>query len=202
MCHGQNGEGTQNGPSLIGVGAGAADFYLQTGRMPLTTEKAEAEGGPRQFGQAEIADLDAYVASLGPGPGIPDVSPGDPTSGQELYLQECAACHGSSAVGYTQVGGRTAPSLMNSSPETIAEAIRVGPNTMPQFPESVLDSSQVDDIVGYIQELQRADVRGQGGATIGRLGPVTETLVGFGGVAVLLVVIRLIGKKSPGKRAS
>lgn len=202
MCHGQNGEGTQSAPSLIGVGAAAVDFYLQTGRMPLTTEKAEAEGGPRQFSQAEIADLDAYVASLGPGPDIPDVSPGELTRGRELYLQECAACHGSSAVGYTQVGGRTAPSLMNSSPETIAEAVRVGPNTMPQFPESVLDSSQVDDIASYIQELQRANVRGQGGATIGRLGPVTETLVGFGAVAVLLVVIRLIGKKSAGKRAS
>jgi ubiquinol-cytochrome c reductase cytochrome c subunit len=202
MCHGESGEGTQNGPSLIGVGAAAADFYLQTGRMPLTTEQAEAEGGPRKFSEAQIADLDAYVASLGPGPGIPGVSAGELTSGRELYLQECAACHGSSAVGYTQVGGRTAPSLMNSSPETIAEAIRVGPNTMPQFPEDVLDAAQVNDIVSYVRALQHPSVRGQGGATIGRLGPVTETLAGFGGVAVLLVVIRLIGKKSPGKRAS
>jgi ubiquinol-cytochrome c reductase cytochrome c subunit len=202
MCHGQSGEGTQSGPSLIGVGAAAADFYLRTGRMPLTTEKAEANGGPVQFDPAQIADLDAYVGSLGPGPTIPDVSPGELTSGRELYLQDCAACHGSSAVGYTQVGGRTAPSLMNSSPETIAEAIRVGPNTMPQFPESVLDKEQVDSIVSYVQQLQHPAVRGQGGATIGRLGPTTETLVGFGGVAVLLVVIRLIGKKSAEKRTS
>jgi ubiquinol-cytochrome c reductase cytochrome c subunit len=202
MCHGQSGEGTQSGPSLIGVGAAAADFYLRTGRMPLTTEKAEANGGPVQFDPAQIADLDAYVGSLGPGPTIPDVSPGELTSGRELYLQECAACHGSSAVGYTQVGGRTAPSLMNSSPVTIAEAIRVGPNTMPQFPESVLDKEQVDSIVSYVQQLQHPAVRGQGGATIGRLGPTTETLVGFGGVAVLLVVIRLIGKKSAEKRTS
>jgi ubiquinol-cytochrome c reductase cytochrome c subunit len=91
---------------------------------------------------------------------------------------------------------------MNSSPETIAEAIRVGPNTMPQFPEDVLDAAQVNDIVSYVRALQHPSVRGQGGATIGRLGPVTETLVGFGGVAVLLVVIRLIGKKSPEKRSS
>jgi ubiquinol-cytochrome c reductase cytochrome c subunit len=202
MCHGQNGEGTQSGPSLIGVGAAAADFYLRTGRMPLTTEQAEADGGPAQFDPAQIADLDAYVASLGPGPTIPDVSPGELTSGRELYLQECAACHGSSAVGYTQVGGRTAPSLLNSSPETIAEAIRVGPNTMPVFPESVLDKEQVDAIASYVQHLQHPDVRGQGGATLGRLGPVTETLVGLGGVAVLLVVIRLIGKRSAEKRAS
>jgi ubiquinol-cytochrome c reductase cytochrome c subunit len=92
--------------------------------------------------------------------------------------------------------------LLNSSPETIAEAIRVGPNTMPQFPENVLDTEQVNDLSTYIQDLQRPSVRGQGGATIGRLGPTTETLVGFGGIAVLLVVIRLIGKKSSEKRSS
>jgi ubiquinol-cytochrome c reductase cytochrome c subunit len=73
---------------------------------------------------------------------------------------------------------------------------------MPQFPESVLDKEQVDSIVSYVQQLQHPAVRGQGGATIGRLGPTTETLVGFGGVAVLLVVIRLIGKKSAEKRTS
>jgi ubiquinol-cytochrome c reductase cytochrome c subunit len=48
-CHGQAGEGTQRAPSLIGVGAAAADFYLQTGRMPLAEEKSQAEPGPRAF---------------------------------------------------------------------------------------------------------------------------------------------------------
>src|SRR4051812_32921991 len=56
-CHGQNGEGTQQGPSLIGVGEAAADFYLQTGRMPLAAQKDQAEPGPRAFSQPDIADL-------------------------------------------------------------------------------------------------------------------------------------------------
>ncbi|HKA03397.1 MAG TPA: cytochrome c, partial [Acidimicrobiales bacterium] len=33
-CHGGNGEGTTRAPTLIGVGAASASFYLTTGRMP------------------------------------------------------------------------------------------------------------------------------------------------------------------------
>ena len=35
-CHGQNGEGTAQGPDLRRVGAASADFQLSTGRMPNT----------------------------------------------------------------------------------------------------------------------------------------------------------------------
>ena len=193
-CHGQHGEGTQIAPSLIGVGAAAADFYLQTGRMPLAAAKDQAEPGPRAFSQPDIADLDAFVGSLGDGPAIPDVSPGDLALGRELFLQNCAACHGGGGAGFTQVGGRYAPSLLDSEPTQIAEAVRVGPLLMPEYPEQVLDAHQVDSIVTYVQQLQGPEDRG--GWSLARLGPVTETLVGFGGLGLMLVVIRLIGKRA------
>jgi ubiquinol-cytochrome c reductase cytochrome c subunit len=193
-CHGQEGEGTQRGPTLIGVGEAAADFYLQTGRMPLAEEKTQAEPGPRAFSQPDIADLDAFVGSLGDGPAMPDVTPGDLGLGRELYLQNCAACHGASGAGFTQVGGRYAPSLLASDPTQVAEAVRVGPLLMPQYPEQVLDAHQVDSIVTYVEQLRDLDDRG--GWSLGRLGPVTETLVGFVGLGLLLVVIRLIGKRA------
>ena len=193
-CHGQEGEGTQRGPTLVGVGAAAADFYLQTGRMPLAEEKAQAEPGPRAFSQPDIADLDAFVGSLGSGPDIPDVSPGDLALGRELYLQNCAACHGAAGAGFTQVGGRYAPSLLDSDPTQVAEAVRVGPLLMPQYPEQVLDPHQVDSIVSYVQQLQA--LPDSGGWSLGRLGPVTETLVGFAGLGLLLVLLRLVGKRA------
>ena len=34
-CHGLQGEGTANGPSLQNAGPAAVDFMLSTGRMPL-----------------------------------------------------------------------------------------------------------------------------------------------------------------------
>jgi ubiquinol-cytochrome c reductase cytochrome c subunit len=193
-CHGQEGEGTQRGPTLVGVGAAAADFYLQTGRMPLAVEKTQAEPGPRAFSQPDIADLDAFVGSLGDGPAIPEVNPGDLALGRELYLQNCAACHGSGGAGFTQVGGRYAPSLLDSDPTQVAEAVRVGPLLMPQYPEQVLDAHQVDSIVTYVQQLQALPDRG--GWSLARIGPVTETLVGFAGLALLLVVLRLVGKRA------
>ncbi|MCZ9340541.1 cytochrome c, partial [Streptomyces sp. TRM76130] len=33
-CHGTGGQGTTDGPSLVGVGAAAVDFQVGTGRMP------------------------------------------------------------------------------------------------------------------------------------------------------------------------
>src|SRR5205823_474092 len=71
-CHGTRGEGSALGPSLIGVGAAAADFELRTGRMPFSGPPgAQAVRKPPAFDDATILDLDAYVASLGNGPAIP-----------------------------------------------------------------------------------------------------------------------------------
>ena len=36
-CHGTGGQGSSDGPSLVGVGAAAVDFQVGTGRMPAAT---------------------------------------------------------------------------------------------------------------------------------------------------------------------
>jgi ubiquinol-cytochrome c reductase cytochrome c subunit len=197
-CHGQQGQGSQRGPSLVGVGAATVDFYLRTGRMPLPWDSVEAQagGGSPKFNPADIA---GYVGSLGSGPPVPDVSPGDPVKGRDLYEQNCASCHAPSGVGYTQVGGRIAPSVLQDDPTAIAEAVRVGPNTMPQFGASVLDDSELDDVVAYVQQLQRPEVGGHGGAQIGRIGAAIEAPVAFAAVVLLCLLARLLGRRSPGK---
>ena len=60
--------GTQKGPPLAGVGAAAVDFQVRTGRMPLAQPGAQAQRKPPVFGDEEVAQLAAYVASLAPGP--------------------------------------------------------------------------------------------------------------------------------------
>src|SRR6478672_7905887 len=78
FCHGQNGEGVltedgnQIGPSLVGVGAAAVDFQVGTGRMPMAQPGAQAPRKDVAYSDDEVAALAAYVASLGPGPAIPD----------------------------------------------------------------------------------------------------------------------------------
>ena len=73
-CHGLSVQGTGNGPSLIGVGAAAVDFQVGTGRMPLAMSGPQAQKRPVQFTEEQIAALAGYVASLAPGPAIPEGS--------------------------------------------------------------------------------------------------------------------------------
>jgi ubiquinol-cytochrome c reductase cytochrome c subunit len=72
-CHGLGADGTASGSSLAGVGAAAVDFQVGTGRMPLAMPGVQA---PRKkdvkFTDEQIAAMAAYVASLAPGPPIPD----------------------------------------------------------------------------------------------------------------------------------
>ena len=48
-CHGMGAGGTQDGPSLVGVGAAAVDFQVGTGRMPMQMNGPQAYKKPAQF---------------------------------------------------------------------------------------------------------------------------------------------------------
>ena len=74
-CHGLAAQGIPGrAPSLHGVGALAADFYLETGRMPLAPPRRSRCARSPAFPQSQIRALIAYVASFG-GPAIPTVTP-------------------------------------------------------------------------------------------------------------------------------
>jgi ubiquinol-cytochrome c reductase cytochrome c subunit len=197
-CHGQQGQGTQRGPTLIGVGAASADFYLSTGRMPITDEQRNPGRGKPAFGRTDIDALVAYVASLGGGPAIPDVDPaaGRLADGEQLYQENCAACHSATGTGGALTSGQVAPSLAQATPVQVAEAIRVGPGAMPRFPPQALNDPQVDSITAYVGRLQEGGNRG--GWDLGRIGPVTEGLVAWVvGLGLLLWVVRRLGKEVP-----
>jgi len=174
------------------------DFYLSTGRMPLTEEELNPERAKPAFGQADIDALVAYVASLDGGPAIPTVDPaaGRLAEGEQLYQENCAACHSATGTGGALTSGQTAPSLAKATPVQVAEAIRVGPGAMPRFPPQALTDPQVDSVAAYVGRLQRGGNRG--GWDLGRIGPVTEGLVAWVvGLGVLLWVVRRLGKEVP-----
>lgn len=184
-CHGAGGVGTGSGPSLIGVGAASANFYLQTGRMPLSAPNQQAIRQPPRFDEPEIAALVAYVASLGPGPAIPQVaSTGDLHRGWELFQANCAACHNATGAGNAIGGGYVASDLGNADPTTIAEATIIGPGAMPVF---AFADAELADIAEYVRWLRDAPT--PGGAPIGEVGPVAE---GFVAVAIGLPLLVLV----------
>jgi ubiquinol-cytochrome c reductase cytochrome c subunit len=151
-----------------------------------------------------------YLAGLGQaGPGIPPLSP-NPQSlsrGADLYLANCAACHSSTGIGGTlsaaqQTGAVSpsgpepfAPAITSSTREEVAEAIRVGPGTMPVFGPKTLTDDDVDAIAAYVKYLGRtAD---PGGLALGHIGPVTEGAVGWLiGLGLLIAVTRWIGTRT------
>ena len=187
-CHGQNGEGiltakdTQYGPPLAGVGAAAVDFQVSTGRMPMARPGVQAAKKRVVYSPDEIKALAAYVASLGPGPAIPEKSAYDPTGatnedivrGGQFFETNCTACHNFAASGGALPGGKFAPSLHGVTPKHMYEAMLTGPQQMPVFSDQVLKPSEKRDVIAYVKSIQ--DSPKYGGASLGSLGPVSEGL--------------------------
>ena len=199
-CHGPAGQGTQRGPSLVGVGPASLDFQLGTGRMPLTSERYEPVHREPAFSPADIRAIVDYASGLrgGGGPRIPTVRPNDVQLGQTLYLGNCAACHSATGAGGALTNGRFAPSLAKATPTQVGEAIRVGPGLMPAFADTALTDHEVDAIADYVRTLQnkRGDLD-RGGLPLGRIGPVTEGLIGWAvGLVLLLLVVRWLGSRA------
>jgi ubiquinol-cytochrome c reductase cytochrome c subunit len=210
-CHGMNGVGkpraigfgrlrTQTeqeavAPSLVGVGALAADFYLRTGYMPLPHLGLQPRRSRVLFSDRQIRALVAYVASLGPGPKIPTPHPerGNLSEGLHLFTNHCAGCHQIAAEG-GYLTGAVAPPLEEATSRQIAQAVRIGPYVMPRFSKKAITDRQLDSIIAYVQYAKHPDDRG--GWALGHIGPVPEGLVTwFIAAAVLVATCLAIGKR-------
>lgn len=221
-CHGLNGEGVttknggQYGPPLVGVGAAAVDFQVGTGRMPMAAPGAQAPVKPKVYTDEEIEQLSAYVASLGPGPAIPEPEQYDPDTipedereeaivrGGEFFRTNCTACHNFAATGGALPGGKYAPGLLDVEPRYIYEALITGPQQMPVFSDEVLTSEEKRDVIAYIRSID--ETPRYGGFSMGSLGPVSEGmfawLVGIGGLVGFAIWIASHTARTTRKGAS
>lgn len=182
-------------PSLIGVGALAADFYLRTGYMPLPHLGMQPRRRHVFLNEGEIKALTAYVASLGPGPAIPTPHPerGSLSQGYHLFTERCAGCHQVVAEG-GYVTGALPPPLEDATPTQVAEAVRIGPYVMPTFSKKDISDRELDSIVRYVDYAKHPDDRG--GWAIGHIGPIPEGFVTwFIGMTALVAVCMVIGKR-------
>jgi ubiquinol-cytochrome c reductase cytochrome c subunit len=217
MCHGPDGVGQTDrsrqvgsgpardwkigpgvGPSLRGVGAQAADFYLRTGYMPLKRVGLQPRRSRLLLGEAEIRALVAYVASLGNGPPVPRPHPerGNLSEGRRIFTDRCAGCHQIVAEG-GYVTNALPPPLGAATPTQIAEAVRIGPYVMPRFSRRALPDEKLDSLIRYVQWAKHPDDRG--GWALGHVGPVPEGLVTwFLGMAALVLTCLVIGRRLHG----
>jgi ubiquinol-cytochrome c reductase cytochrome c subunit len=194
-CHGLDAKGVpERGPTLVGVGAASAYFYLSSGRMPMDDPDGQTRRKPPAYSPDEIDDLVAYIASLGDGPPIPDIDPadGDLSEGQQLYTANCAACHNSAGSGGALGQAIYAPSVTSATPTQVAAAVRIGPGAMPIFGPASLTDDQLASVLRYVQYLD--DPEDPGGASLGRVGPVPEGFVAWiFGIGAVMVIVRWLG---------
>jgi ubiquinol-cytochrome c reductase cytochrome c subunit len=193
-CHGLDAQGTTQAPSLIGAGAAAVDFQMSTGRMPAKEVGAENVRGPVRYTKQQIYEIADYIASLGGGPAIPDAQQvstvgADTALGSQLFMANCAQCHGFAGDGGALTYGKFAPALTQATPTQIFEAMLTGPEAMPAFSDGAISPSAKRDIIAYITDTRTEP--NPGGLSLGRTGPVTEGLVIFLGGMGFLVLIAL-----------
>ncbi|MFE2971469.1 c-type cytochrome [Streptomyces sp. NPDC059340] len=207
-CHGTGGQGSSDGPSLVGVGAAAVDFQVGTGRMPAQQPGAQIPSKKVIYSQAEIDQLAAYIASLGAGPTIPtksQVSPegADIAKGGELFRTNCAQCHNFTGKGGALTHGKYAPSLEGVDPKHIYEAMQTGPQNMPSFPDTTLSEKNKKDIIAYLNAVNGDDTESPGGLELGGLGPVSEGLFGwiFGLGALVAVAVWVAARTAKAKKS-
>ncbi len=188
-CHGMGAGGSTAGPSLVGVGAASVDFQVGTGRMPMQMNGPQAYKKPVQFNDEQTRQLAAYVASLGPGPAIPEGEvldeQGNAAKGGELFRTNCAMCHNAAAAGGALTRGKFAPALADVSGKHIYEAMVIGPQNMPVFSDANIDPEGKRDIITFLKQIESNG--SPGGADLGALGPVSEGLfVWIAGLGVII----------------
>ncbi len=202
-CHGVDASGTARAPNLQGLGPSTVDFWVSTGRMPLAVATAQPVQKPPRFTRKETLQIVAFVNSLAPTApdypsGIPTVnlSAGNLTEGNSLFVLNCAGCHTITGAGDALSNGFQAPSLHKIYGYQIAEAIRTGPTQMPHFGPGNLTNQQVADITRYVTSVIQHPVN-HGGLGLGGIGPVAEGFIGllFGVGGIMLVAFWLGDRK-------
>jgi ubiquinol-cytochrome c reductase cytochrome c subunit len=200
-CHGLQAQGTKAAPSLSGVGAAAVDFQMGTGRMPLAAPNVQAPRAEQvRFSQEQISAVAAYVASLAPGPPVPDArytsgEGGNVARGAEIFRVNCAMCHNSSGAGGALTRGKYAPSLRNVEGKHIYEAMVSGPQSMPVFNDDNISPEAKNDIVAYLHEVDKQE--NVGGMALGNLGPVSEGLFAWiFGLGIMVGFAVWLGRKA------
>lgn len=205
-CHGKNAEGITTksggnyGPTLIGVGAAAVDFQVGTGRMPMALTGPQAPRKQPILDEEETRQVAAYIASLGPGPSVPEAeyldwksaSAADIREGGEFFRTNCTACHNSVGAGGALPNGRYAPTLHGVSAKHIYEAMQTGPQQMPVFSDAVITPEDKRNVIAYVKTIQNQPK--YGGLAGGGVGPVAEGLFTFlVGIGVLTIFAVWIG---------
>ncbi len=168
-CHGADGEGQ------IGVGPriNSANYLAAASNELLTKTITEGRVGTNMIAwgaslqDSGVADVVAYVRSWQTTQGVElDESPleGDVDTGDKLYGDICATCHGRNGAGYSELGSGTgvgrAAFLSMATDGFLREIIKSGKDNTPMRPFAEdspvavanLTDQEIDSIILYLRK--------------------------------------------------
>ncbi len=203
-CHGANLQGVEGrGPSLIGTGEGAVYFQVNSGRMPMMSNDAQAERKKPRYTESQALAMAAYVAANGGGPELVydedgslsmeslrgkdydgQIQAADVARGGELFRLNCASCHNFTGRGGALSSGKYAPELDPANEQEIYQAMLTGPQNMPKFSDRQLTADEKKDIIAFIKSSK--ETPSPAGYALGGLGPVSE------GIAMWVIGVTLV----------
>ncbi len=227
-CHGVDGvgQGARHVPSLVHVGAAAADFYLITGRMPLNTIGDQAQQHTPYFTTSQIEDLVSYIADLPridhstlQGPGIPSILPlcskpriaavhgdqagnggTDPNCVTLAYGQETFALNCSQCHQITGAGGIVSNGMIVPSLKNVPPLVVAEAMRVGPQPMPRFGPGQLNEkqLSAVVQYVEYLHhPADRGGLTVSGFGPVAEGFVGIlAGLGLLLFASRMIGTRA------
>ena len=195
-CHGASGQGGPGpgvlaGPRIDDIDVAYADLVIRTGRMPIV----ERDAGIIRDPNLDARDRDLLVAwmaeTFGLDGEVPDVPDGDTAQGRLLFNENCAACHSTTGWGGVTGGNLVALPVRDLDRIAIFSASRVGPFTMPSFPESVLSDQDLADIAAAVERMD--DERPSPLAFLD-LTHVSGTVYSVVGIAILVALLFWIAR--------
>lgn len=197
-CHGMSLQGTAQGPPLIGIDIQNVDFELRTGRMPAPVPFEQEMHKLPYFPPRQVRDIVSYVMSKSDGnkllPSVTLRSDNETIeTGRDVYVEHCEQCHAATGHGNAVDYADVAPSLMDATPQDLADAVRYGPDVMPKFGPNVIDQRRLDALASYVWYLQHAQYN-PGGMPLANWGPVSEGFMAWTfGIGLLVLLVRRIG---------
>jgi ubiquinol-cytochrome c reductase cytochrome c subunit len=167
QCHASDGTGAEvpgtgrKAPALAGrpdVTAAYVDLVMRTGRMPPPGDPFDNQPREVVFDDRQREAVVAYtMQQFSLEEDRVQVPEGDGSRGQQVYAENCAACHGSTGQGGVAGAGAWTPNVNQYDAVTLAEAIRVGPFEMPAFgPEQITDQ-EIGDIAAFLEEVRNEE---------------------------------------------
>ena len=144
-CHGAQGQGTSLAPEIapppLDLQSMIAYVRQPTGKMPPVSVVTASD--------QQLADIYAYLKSIGPQSSLADQLKGSPENGKKLFVTYgCYECHGRQGAG-AAIAPRIGPPALSLA--GVIRYVRAPTGQMPPYTTKIVSDQDLADIYAYLK---------------------------------------------------